>query len=35
MLTTEDVTGLIGKVLEELQKPEDVAKEYLQEKGPV
>ena len=35
VLTTEDLTGLIGKVLEERQKPEDVAKEYLQEKGLV
>lgn len=33
VLTTEDLTGLIGKVLEERQKEEDVARAYLQEKG--
>lgn len=31
MLTTEDLTGLIGKGAEERQKPEDVAKEHPQE----
>lgn len=35
VLTTEDLTDLIGQVVEERQKPEDVARAYLDDKGLV